>query len=321
MYENTIEMRSIMNIQSKTYLYVINYQRDYKELCQLEMASIFLEDGIDRSLLTHKDIDISRSVFIKGRIHVSYMTDTLEEMIQEIELDELAYEDYKIRFLKYDKVDYSDRLTALRMVGSAIIGDYAMSNFKTDLALTRINNKWIFGIFERDLFEWEMRKKKPYDYANALEIITSRAIVNIAIKGDFTKSLVDVCCGIGTVVIEAKELGLTIKGYELNPLVAQHANQNLLHFGLVDDIVHMDMLDIKEKYDVAILDMPYGLFSLTSTEKQIELIKKTRSIATKAIIISMGDVSDMIKECGFEIVETSSIYKSNALSRIISVCE
>jgi predicted RNA methylase len=310
-----------MIVKDPTYLYVINYQKDYKELCNLEMISIFQEQHIDRSFLTSKDIDLSRSVFLKGRITVTYMTNTLDEMEQQMEADELTYPDYKIRFLKYDEVDYISRLASLRQIGFSIIGDYAMKNYKTDLALTKLNGQWIFGIFEKDEYEWEIRKHKPYDYANALEIIQARSIVNIAIQNDFTKTVADVCCGIGTVVIEGKDLGVNIKGFELNALVAQHANSNLLHFGFDDDIVNMNMLDIDKAYDIAILDMPYGLFSLTTEEIQKDLIQKTRTIAKKAIIVSMGNMKQLIEESGFKIIESCTVFKSNALSRIISICE
>lgn len=310
-----------MMLKEQTFLYIINYQKDYKELCNLEMTSIFQEPNIDRTFMTTKDIRISRSVFLKGRIHISYMTDTLDEMEALMEADKLSYPDYKIRFLKYDEVDYKARLASLRQIGFSIIGDYAMKDYKTDLALTKLNGKWIFGLFDRDEFEWEVRKHKPFDYANALEIIQARSIVNIAIQNDFTKTVADVCCGIGTVVIEGIELGIDIIGYELNSLVAQHANSNLIHFGYKDNIVNMDMLDIDKKYDVAILDIPYGLFSLTTKEKQIALIKKTKTLAKRAVIVTMGDITQLIEQSGFKIIESCTVYKSSALSRIINICE
>ena len=310
-----------MRITEPLFLYIINYQLDYRELCSMEMKSIFQEQDIDRTYLTSKDIDLSRSVFLKGRMKITYMTDTLDEMEKQMEEDVLTYPDYKIRFLKYDQVDYEARLASLRQIGFSIIGDYAMKDYKTDLALTKLNGQWIFGIFEKDNYEWEQRKDKPFDYANALEIIQARSIVNIAIQNDFSKTVADVCCGIGTVVIEGNDLGINIEGFELNPLVAQHANSNLLYFGYKDNIMQMDMLDLTKTYDIAILDIPYGLFSLTTKEKQKGLIVKTRSLCKRAVIVTMGDMTRLIEESGFKVIESCSVYKSSALSRIISVCE
>ena len=43
----------------------------------------------------------------------------------------------------------------------------------------------------------------------------ARALVNIATCDDKRLSIIDPCCGVGTVVIEALDLGFNIKGYEL----------------------------------------------------------------------------------------------------------
>ena len=44
------------------------------------------------------------------------------------------------------------------------------------------------------------------------------------------------------------------------------------------------MHDIKEVFDVAIVDMPYGLFSRTTLEAQRDIIRTTRRIARKALL-------------------------------------
>ena len=304
------------------YLYIITYSRDYEELCKLEMTSIFGEPNIDNYFLTSLDIPVSRSTFIKGRINVSYMATSLIEMENQMKHDKLAFNDYKIQYVKYDKdVAYKERLAALRQIGFSIIGNYAMQNPKTSFALTKLNNQWIFGQFEKDLLLWETRKNKPYNYTHAIEVKLARSIVNIAIDNDFSKTVADVCCGIGTVVIEGRDLGVNITGYELNKLVAWHANANLLHFCFKNDIIRGDMLDISKTYDVAILDMPYGLFSLTTKDAQKALIQKTRQLSKRAIIIAMEDMSQLIESTGFKIINTCTIYKSTALSRIVSICE
>ena len=40
----------------------------------------------------------------------------------------------------------------------------------------------------------------------------ARALVNIAMKDNEEGTLIDPCCGVGTVVIEALDLGIKVKG-------------------------------------------------------------------------------------------------------------
>jgi tRNA G10 N-methylase Trm11 len=81
------------------------------------------------------------------------------------------------------------------------------------------------------------------------------------------------------VVIEALDLGVNVKGYELNELIAENAQRNLEFFGFDNVIEQKDMHTIEEKFDVAIIDMPYGIFTPTTTEKQNELIKSVAKFA------------------------------------------
>ena len=82
----------------------------------------------------------------------------------------------------------------------------------------------------------------------------------------------------------------------------------------------MNMHDINKKYDIAVLDIPYGQFTSTTHEVQILLISKTRQISKKAIIISMIDMSEDIIHSGFTIVDKIILNKTNGFSRYITVC-
>ena len=85
------------------------------------------------------------------------------------------------------------------------------------------------------------------------------------------------------------------------------------------NIVTGDMHNINEYYDVAILDMPYGLFTKTTPEVQRKIIRTTRRISKKAIIITFENMDDMIEKEGFKIIDREIIYKNN-FKRYINVC-
>ena len=303
------------------YLYIITYHRIYEELCEIEMKYIFSKTASTNYHFSNDDIPVSRSTFIKGRIKIMYTGDSINDIENKMINDNLEFNDYKIKFIKYDEVSYQVRLSSMRKLGFTIEGDFAIKNAKVNFALTKINNLWIFGLYEENTQEWLNRKQKPFNYSNALEVRLAKAVVNIAINNDFSLKLVDPCCGIGTILIEALAMGINIKGYEINHFIKRNANANLEHFGFDPITTKMDMHNIDEHFDVAILDLPYGQFSTTTKEEQTLLLKKTKQISNKAVIITMIDMSDTLISLGYKIIDTCRIEKSLAFSRYITICE
>jgi len=272
--------------------------------------------------ISNENLEISRSVYLRSKVEVLYSGATLDELNLKMKSAKLKFNRYKIQYLKtVDGVAYKERMEALRLIGFAIEGSFALSDPIVEFALLRLAGTWHFGFYTRNDDSWKNRKHKPYNYSHAFDVKLAKTIINIAIGNNFNLKVIDPCCGIGTVVIEGRIIGADITGYELNPLIAEHCNENLKHFGLKGDVHNQDMLEITDDYDVAILDIPYGHFSLTSIEEQTSLISKSRDIAKKVIIISMEEISSLILSTSLIIKETCKITKSNAFSRYLYVCE
>ncbi len=303
------------------YQYFLNYSDNLKDLCDLEMKSIFGFIPRNKFFTTSIYIDPSRSIFIKGCLAILYLENSLEDLERAIRNDQLFYEDYKIRFIKLDDdVKYEDRLKALRAIGFAIEGNFALHNPSIKLALTKINKKWIFGHYIKNDSTWIDRKQKPFNYSYALDNKIAKTLINIAIGNNFNLNVVDPCCGIGTVIIEGRYMGVDIKGFDVNQNVVNKCNKNLKFFGFNDNVKNKNILDITNLYDVAIVDLPYGKFSKTSLKEQTLIIKKTKQIARKAIIVSMDDMSELINACGFTIIEKCFVQKRDKFSRYITNC-
>ena len=179
---------------------------------------------------------------------------------------------------------------------------------------------WIFGEYERNDFKWQKHNDKPYSYSNALGLRMARALVNIAMKDNEEGTLIDPCCGVGTVVIEALDLGIKVKGCEISKQIAYNARENVEFLGyLRDTIVCYDMHKIKDKYDSAIIDIPYGLFSPVTLEEQKAIIHTARNICEKMVIVTFEDMEKFIVEAGFSVIDKCVVPKGN-FKRHILVC-
>lgn len=305
-----------------SFLYFINYQDNERELCKMEMRCLFNREINEKYFFSDIDINASKSPFIKSKIKIIYSDESLDRMVRKIKEDNLSYDDFKVSYVKSEQgdVQYEDRLEATRKIGFVVNGYPDMHKPRNPLAVTKINGLWIFGEYERNDFKWQKHNDKPYSYSNALGLRMARALVNIAMKDNEEGTLIDPCCGVGTVVIEALDLGIKVKGCEISKQIAYNARENVEFLGyLRDTIVCYDMHKIKDKYDSAIIDIPYGLFSPVTLEEQKAIIHTARNICEKMVIVTFEDMEKFIVEAGFSVIDKCIVPKGN-FKRHILVC-
>lgn len=306
----------------KKYLYIINYPEYEEELCMMELRELFGENINKKYLNSDIYINPSRSPFLKEVLTVESVEEDFNEIINYIVSNNISYDDFKILYIKLedDDISYEERLKSLRKIGMSINGEANIHNPKVLLAVTRFNKKWVFARYEKNDLKWHIHEDKPKNYSNSISTRVAKALVNIAVGRDENKSIVDPCCGVGTVVIEAVSMGIKIKGYEINKCIAANARRNLEFFGYDKDIITpMDMHEVKEKYDVAIIDLPYGLFTPISGDEQREIIMSARKMADKLILVVFEDMKEIIEESGFKIIDSANVNKGKFV-RTIHIC-
>lgn len=320
--ENEMIKSECENTLSK-YFYFINCSEMEKELCNMEMRSIFRKEPKEKYLFSEKNFDPSRSPFIKLQIKSIYIEKNLEDIIRKIKEDKVSYDDFKVNYIKSEDgdVSYEERLKAVKEIGFVVTGFPDIHNPKIELAITKVKGKWIFGELIKNNFKWQRHNDKPHSYSNAVPLRMARALVNIAVGDNRDLTLVDPCCGVGTVVIEALDLGINVKGYEISKPIACNARNNIEFLGYNREIITSgDMHNINEVFDVAIVDIPYGLFSPVTLKEQVDIINTSRRIARKLVIITFEDMDNLITSAGFKILEKCYMTKGNMI-RQISICE
>ena len=289
----------------------------------MEMRSIFGIEPNRKYLFSEKSFDPSRSPFIKLRIKIIYIDKNLENIITYIKENKISYDDFKVSYIKSEDgdVSYEERLKATRDIGFVITGFPDIHNPKIELAITKVNDKWVFGELIKNDLKWHKHNDKPHSYSNAIPIRMARALVNIATADNRNIRLIDPCCGVGTIVIEALDLGINVKGYEINKCIVFNARNNIEYFGYDRDIIISgDMHNIVESFDVAIVDIPYGLYSPVTLEEQMDIIKTSRKIASRVVIITFENMDNIIISSGFKIIDKCYMKKGNMI-RQISICE
>jgi len=299
---------------------------DEYDLCRMEMRAFFGFDTNLNYLISDREIEPSRSPFIQERLEVLYESDSIEGLKEQVDGLKVSAESYKVFcFNKMDlgntqKIPHPERRAVEREIGLVIDGEPELDNPEIIYGLLLLDGRWYFGEYRISESVWRTHVHKPKSYSTALNTRLARSIVNIGVPVIENVRVIDPCCGIGTVVVEALSMGVTIEGRDISPLVCIGARENLAYFDLDGQITKGPIADVQDHYDVAIIDMPYNIYSHVSKEEEFDIIKQARRIADRVVFITVDSIDNMLGEVGFKILDRC-VARKQQFERHVLVCE
>ncbi|MEJ6681991.1 MAG: hypothetical protein QNL21_07850, partial [Flavobacteriales bacterium] len=85
----------------------------------------------------------------------------------------------------------------------------------------------------------------------------------------------------------------------------------------------MDVKDLTQKYDAAIIDLPYNLYSYSDDAITSNIIESTVKLSSRIVIVSKSDIEAVIKKSGLKIIDFCTVEKRgrSMFTRSIWVCE
>ena len=312
-------------MQTTKYIYSFSYDNTESELCKLESRYIFKSEEKNRILLSDIKAEPSSSAFIKNRLDIISYSKDYSTLIKDIKKEKICIENFKVEYLVFDNdtTPYKERLGKLKDIGFSIEGIPDYYNPTTTYALCNHEGVWCFGELIKDNFDWHKHKQKPHSYSNSISPSIAKSLVNIAAKADKGTKLLDACCGVGTIILEARFSGNNIEGCDINEKIAKNAQENISHFNYTANIYHTDIKDLNKRYEAAIIDLPYNLFSNVSEKDIINIIESTAKITDRIVIVSIADITTVINNAGLSISDYCVVSKSGKrkFARKIWVCE
>ena len=308
-----------------TYIYSFNCDITERDLCKLESRYIFNKEEQNKLLFSDKKVDPSSSAFIKSRLDIISCSKDYSTLINKIKKENICVEGFKVEYLVFDgdTTEYADRLNKLRDIGFSIEGIHDYYKPTITYALCYYEGVWYFGLLIKNNIAWHKHKQKPCSFSNSISVSIAKALVNIAAKANKENKLLDACCGVGTIMLEACFAGNNIEGCDINEKICNNARKNLSHFNYTANIYHSDIKDISQRYEAAIIDLPYNLFTSATDTNILHIIESTAEITDRLVIVSISDIRDLISNIGFSISDYCSVSKRGKVNfaRKIWVCE
>lgn len=301
------------------YLYAYASHETEAGLCGMELRALFggaVEYKTESLLLSSRKIDPDRSPFLSLRIDIDACGESAEAIAELADSRHWVKggETFKVTYIKSgDPYSYAEQRELERLVGSRIQGKADMKNPDLTLGLTALHGAWLLGSIRAPKRAWHAHIHKPQNYSTGLSAAVARALVNIAAPETEGIRLLDPCCGMGNVLIEALSMGIDARGRDINPLAVRGAKTNLKHYGYPETLVTLgDMNELEGHYDAAVLDMPYNLCSVLPEEEQRRMLASLRRLAPRAVIVTTEvDVRVRVEEAGYRIVEECQVRKGS----------
>jgi len=312
-------------MKANTYLYNINYQDYEDDLCAMEMRALFGMTPESKVFFQDKCIEPSISPFIKNRMKIIYKGKSLEAIVKAISDEGFASEGFKVQYVALYKRDEHMKKGKVysKDVGFVITGFPDFVEPKVIYGLTCYEDTWYFGELVANNMLWKAHIDKPYAYSSAIGIHLAKALLNIGTKGNKDLSIIDPCCGVGTVLLEGCFSDYKVIGGEIKDKVADQAQMNLEHYGYEAQVVTGNICDIQHNYDVAIVDMPYGNFSHTDIENQLAIIRHAHRISNRLVLVTSEDKLPDIEGINLQVMDACRSYKNKRRKfvRYVWVCQ
>jgi len=308
------------------YLYLVSRSESEKELIKAECLAITGvlpdENGIaikdESAHQEHNEklnTNVSRSAYIKMCARIIVHSTNMTDIYEQLEGLNLHSEGFRVSVVKIPRSIKIDSQVIMYQVGARIGGTPNLTNPKAEFIVV-ITEKYIwFGevISESD-GKWDEHSQKIHQYSSSLPTRFARAVVNlVALPGE---SIIDPCCGSGTILIEAVSIGVKAVGCDINPLMAKASAENVRHFNLNVPIAIADARSIKGRFDAVVTDLPYGKNCPLDDQLCYEILTNLRNIAPKSAIVAGTDISRLLLQIGYNVRQVVSVPKHTMIRYI-----
>ena len=174
------------------------------------------------------------------------------------------------------------------------------------------------GVFKtvwvQDFEDWGRRdygRPQVEAHIGMLPPKVARMMLNIAVSGKrlAVSTVLDPFCGVGTILMEGCELGLTMIGSDIGPKQVARTKKNLESFGMKAQVFVGDARDVKEKVDAIVTEADLGpndQRSITNDQQTklhrlyLDCFKNWKNL-TKRIVIALPDeeIIDKVINMGY----------------------
>ena len=247
---------------------------------------------------------VGRSSYIRHGVEVIARAKTFAALTAAVRRAEFDATDFRIEWMGHARACPIGRMDAIVGVADAIEQYYPdLDQPQHRFLLLARDDGFVFGEIVADSERsYQSHLAKPYRTSSALPPRLARAAINLLPPE--TGSIVDPCCGSGTIPLEAASMGLTVLAADRDPLAVQITRANLDYFGYRGAVQVADAREWDRRAEGLVTDLPYGINLRRAEVAQLRaLLANAARLAPVGVFLAAEDLSRRLLEAGFVDIE------------------
>jgi tRNA G10 N-methylase Trm11 len=259
---------------------------------------------------------IPQAAYIRTGLRILAHAATLDDLLIDVAQANFIANEFRIDFLSLSINNRIRTRQSIRALADAIPFYPNLKNPQHRFLLVeRDNGLWFGEILTECKHTYRIHADKPYNISSSLPSRISRALVNLVVPQ--ANSLLDPCCGTGSILLEAQSLGLKAYGGDLNKRMVGMARENLAHFGYAARIEHADARNCQQRADALVTNLPYGRFLQANKAVIRAILARGRKLAPVAVYVTEYDIQDWLTFAGYHDVNIYPVPKHDGFVRYV----
>jgi len=287
-------------LKEKGYFYILAVPLGEEDLARAEFEALVGTAANDGRLPTApQGVDVSRAAYVSVCAEHIASAAELEELCCQVRQENLKAAGFAIREKRIPHKLKAHLREGVIRVADCIGGYPALGNPSVEFILVATPAGWHFG---RQVSEskrsWTRHARKLHSCSSSISSRMARAMVNLG--GLPGQRLLDPCCGAGTILIEAADMGLKAVGCDINPLWPPRAAENARKHGLAVETFAGDAREIDGHFDVVVTNLPYGRNTPWEADLAPQILAHMRRLAPRLVVVSGQPLERILRDVGYQ---------------------
>ena len=299
---------------------VLSATEQEQEIALAELWALSGVEGCGRVARVPWQVDVERAAYVTTCAELLAHGPCPEALAQQLAVTRPTFERFRVTLLTLPPRPKINSQRAIVEVAKHVYGTVDLRTPLSELLLVGTQAEWHFGrVVSRTARSYAAHEHKPHQFSSALPARVSRAMVSLAARpGD---TVVDPCCGIGSILLEAWAAGMRAVGGDLNPKLAGMTRANLRHFGRPPWVCVADAGRPWTRADAVVTDFPYGRQSPRTPQLYERLLGNFPLLARRLVLVTAADVGGLLDEAGYDVLRAVGVPKHDGFTRRVYVAQ